>query len=70
MEPNEPKHGIGFRVMAYCFELIITSSLIWLFISFTKKNDWERDTMACMVFIILSAIGLWVIYHPNHQNEK
>lgn len=67
---NEPKRYVGYRILEFFYELLFFGSLIWLLMTCTKRTDWERDTIAGVVIMLISGLALWVLHHPHNDGNK
>ncbi len=67
---DEPKHHIGYRILAYIYELLFLGSLVWLLMTCIKKGDWEKDALTGIGIMILSGLALIIIHHPHHKKDK
>ncbi len=67
---DEPKHHIGYRILAYIYELLFFGSLVWLLVTCNKKGDWEKDAILGISIMILSGFALIIIHHPHNKKDK
>lgn len=71
MEPeNEPKHHIGYRILAYIYTVVFFGSLIYLLMICTKPYGWEDQALKGFFFLFVSTIALFILSIPVNNKEE